>query len=235
MVSLPTYDPNKLRQPRLQGRQRLRRPAERATRPSRCSTARCRPRCRRGRRSRSSPRRPRSRTASTPRRRWCPAGSMPTRLPQSSNVVHNDVIGACGSATARSRSCRRCSSPATPPSPRWRSRSAPPTCTQQAEGYGFNQHYLDTDQLPYQAISRYPADLDPAADRASSGFGQGSVTATPLQMAMIAAGIANNGVVMKPYLVEELESPSQQPLAPTHAPRAQPGDLRGRRPTRSPS
>jgi peptidoglycan glycosyltransferase len=84
----------------------------------------------------------------------------------------------------------------------------------QAEGYGFNQHYLDTDQLPYQAISRYPAGLDPA-QTALAGFGQGSVTATPLQMAMTAAGIANNGVVMKPHLVEQLESPSQQPLAPT--------------------
>ena len=32
----------------------------------------------------------------------------------------------------------------------------------QAEGYGFNQTYLDSDQLPGQAISRYPAGEDEA-------------------------------------------------------------------------
>lgn len=35
-----------------------------------------------------------------------------------------------------------------------------------------------------------------------SGFGQGDVRATPLQMAMVSAGIANDGVVMNPYLVD---------------------------------
>jgi peptidoglycan glycosyltransferase len=77
----------------------------------------------------------------------------------------------------------------------------------QAEGFGFNQHYLETDQLPFQAISRYPAGMD-APQTALSGFGQGSVTATPLQMAMVAAGIANDGVVMRPYLVESQQSPT---------------------------
>ena len=32
-------------------------------------------------------------------------------------------------------------------------------------------------------------------------IGQYDVRATPMQMAMVAAGIANNGVVMKPYLI----------------------------------
>ena len=73
----------------------------------------------------------------------------------------------------------------------------------QAEAFGFNQDYLD--DLPLQARSRYP-DLD-RPQTAMSGIGQSSVTASPLQMAMVVAGIANNGVVMKPYLVDQVTAP----------------------------
>jgi penicillin-binding protein A len=133
-------------------------------------------------------------------------------LPQSSNVVHNDVVSGCGSGKipfiqALEFSCNTSFAPIAV-------QVGSSGMHQQAEGYGWNQHYLDEDQLPFQAVSRYPAGLDPA-QTALAGFGQGSVTATPLQMAMVAAGIANNGVVMKPHLIDELESPSQEPLAPT--------------------
>ena len=43
---------------------------------------------------------------------------------------------------------------------------------------------------------------------ALSGIGQASVTATPLQMAMVSAGIANDGVVMRPYVVDEVRAPN---------------------------
>jgi peptidoglycan glycosyltransferase len=42
---------------------------------------------------------------------------------------------------------------------------------------------------------------------AQSSIGQYDVRATPLQMAMVAAGIGNDGVVMKPYLVGTVRSP----------------------------
>jgi len=73
----------------------------------------------------------------------------------------------------------------------------------QAEAFGFNQDYLD--DLPLQALSRYP-EMD-RPQTAMSGIGQSSVTASPLQMAMVVAGIANNGVVMKPYLVDQVTAP----------------------------
>ncbi len=38
-------------------------------------------------------------------------------------------------------------------------------------------------------------------------FGQERLLVTPLQMAMVAAGIANRGIVMRPYLVDRIESP----------------------------
>ncbi|GAB3198313.1 penicillin-binding transpeptidase domain-containing protein [Nocardioides hungaricus] len=72
-----------------------------------------------------------------------------------------------------------------------------------AEGFGFNSSYLD--DLSAQARSVFPDELDDA-ELGQSGFGQFEVSATPLQMAMVAAGLANGGTVMKPYLVDEEQS-----------------------------
>jgi peptidoglycan glycosyltransferase len=69
-----------------------------------------------------------------------------------------------------------------------------------AEGFGFNSHYFD--DLSPQAESVFPTDPDDA-ELGQTGFGQFDVSATPLQMAMVAAGLANGGTVMKPYLVDE--------------------------------
>ena len=38
-------------------------------------------------------------------------------------------------------------------------------------------------------------------------FGQERMLVTPLQMAMVAGGIGNAGIVMRPYVVEKLVSP----------------------------
>ena len=50
-------------------------------------------------------------------------------------------------------------------------------------------------------------------------FGQEALLATPIQMAMVAAGVANTGVVMKPYVVGRVTGPGgsghQVALAPT--------------------
>lgn len=67
-----------------------------------------------------------------------------------------------------------------------------------AEKFGFNTAF----ELPLESTaSSYPTRLDDP-QTALSGFGQGQVTATPLQMAMVAAGVANDGAVMKPRMVD---------------------------------
>ncbi|MFE0174325.1 peptidoglycan D,D-transpeptidase FtsI family protein [Streptomyces sp. NPDC059002] len=72
-----------------------------------------------------------------------------------------------------------------------------------AEKFGFNEEQF----VPVRAVaSSYPKDLD-KPQTALTGMGQGSLTSTPLQMAMVTAGIANDGKVMKPYMVEELRGP----------------------------
>ncbi|WP_028643719.1 peptidoglycan D,D-transpeptidase FtsI family protein [Nocardioides sp. URHA0020] len=81
-----------------------------------------------------------------------------------------------------------------------------------AEAFGFNQHYFD--DLSPQALSVFPEELD-KAQLGQTGFGQFDVSATPLQMAMVSAGIANAGSVMKPYLVDEEQSADLNVLSKT--------------------
>ncbi len=72
----------------------------------------------------------------------------------------------------------------------------------QAEKFGFGER-----QLPElgAAASQFPADPN-APQTAQSAIGQFDVRATPLQMAMVSAGIANGGNVMKPYLVQNIKT-----------------------------
>ncbi len=48
-----------------------------------------------------------------------------------------------------------------------------------------------------------------------SSMGQKDVAVTPLQNAMVAAAIANGGVVMQPYLVDRLEGPDLAEISNT--------------------
>jgi peptidoglycan glycosyltransferase len=75
----------------------------------------------------------------------------------------------------------------------------------EANGFGFNKTPpLD---LPAAARSFFP---DPASftqdlpSLAKSAIGQQNVQATPLQMALVAAGIANHGIIMKPHILQDV-------------------------------
>ncbi len=85
---------------------------------------------------------------------------------------------------------------------------------EQAEAFGFNSQYLE--DLGPQAESGFPEDeeLSPAFV-AQTGIGQYEVASTPLQMAMVVSGIANAGVVMRPYVVDEVRSPELDVLDKT--------------------
>jgi peptidoglycan glycosyltransferase len=85
------------------------------------------------------------------------------------------------------------------------------TLRKQAEAFGFGQS-LD---IPlFVTPSRFPTDI-PAPQVAFSAIGQFSDAVTPMQMAMVAAGIANGGVVMKPYLVAKTLAPDLSTLSVT--------------------
>lgn len=76
---------------------------------------------------------------------------------------------------------------------------------EQAEAFGFNDTSLE--DLPGQAASVYPTQDLEDSYLAQTGMGQYDVRSTPLQMAMVVAGIVNDGTVMRPYLVDEVRSP----------------------------
>lgn len=86
--------------------------------------------------------------------------------------------------------------------------------TEQAEAFGFNSEYLD--DIGPQVESNMPIEMNPP-ETGQSGIGQFEVRSTPLQMAMVAAAIANNGVVMKPYLVDEVQAADLQVLEKTES------------------
>jgi penicillin-binding protein A len=72
----------------------------------------------------------------------------------------------------------------------------------QAAKFGFG----DALQIPMRvSVSSVPADLN-APQSAQAAIGQYDVRTTPLQMAMVAAGIANQGRVMTPYLIQSVRS-----------------------------
>ncbi|WP_049578649.1 penicillin-binding transpeptidase domain-containing protein [Streptomyces sp. SBT349] len=72
-----------------------------------------------------------------------------------------------------------------------------------AEEFGFNDEHF----TPVRAdASSYPPDNRP--QNAQAGIGQASNRATPLQMAMVASAVANNGTLMEPYMVDQLIAPN---------------------------
>lgn len=82
----------------------------------------------------------------------------------------------------------------------------------QAEKFGFDQTYLN--DLNGQVPSRFPRNPD-EPQTALSAIGQFDVAATPLQMAMVSAGIANGGTLMRPYVVDEVRAPDLSVLDKT--------------------
>jgi peptidoglycan glycosyltransferase len=59
---------------------------------------------------------------------------------------------------------------------------------------------------------KHDYDVDPGR----LAFGQERMLTTPLQMAMVAAGVANNGVIMKPYVVKAVRTPKGHLIVRTH-------------------
>lgn len=73
---------------------------------------------------------------------------------------------------------------------------------EQAEKFGFNEEVF----TPVRAdASVYPEKMDRPSNALSS-IGQFDTRATPLQMAMVAAAIANDGDLKKPYMVDKLRA-----------------------------
>jgi peptidoglycan glycosyltransferase len=103
----------------------------------------------------------------------------------------------------------------------------PPTLRQQAELFGINSLPpidlpSDTQQVGGVVASHLQTLPDHSqALQAYSAIGQDTVEDTALQNAMVAAGIANGGVVMKPHLMSSIHD-SQGALVQNYAPSSLP-------------
>jgi peptidoglycan glycosyltransferase len=77
-----------------------------------------------------------------------------------------------------------------------------------AESFGFNA--APPIDLPAPARSVFPTDFTRDLPKlAQSSIGQNDVQATPLQMALTAAGVANAGTIMAPHLMAEVRDADQ--------------------------
>lgn len=134
---------------------------------------------------------------------YTPQSTLPNpasyQLPQSSSTIFNASGGACGPgetvtiADALRLSCNI-------PFAELAVQLGDTAIREEAEKYGFTTSFT----MPLTSTaSSYPRALDDP-QTALTGFGQGQVTATPLQMAMVSAGIANEGVVMNPRMVDRV-------------------------------
>ncbi|MBM9505915.1 peptidoglycan D,D-transpeptidase FtsI family protein [Actinacidiphila acididurans] len=85
------------------------------------------------------------------------------------------------------------------------------TMLDEAEKFGFNNEQF----VPVRAsASNFDKNMTPD-DVALSSIGQFDTAATPLQMAMVASAIANNGTLMQPYEVDKLVAPNLSTIAQT--------------------
>ncbi|MFF4505573.1 penicillin-binding transpeptidase domain-containing protein [Streptomyces sp. NPDC001401] len=81
----------------------------------------------------------------------------------------------------------------------------------EAKKFGFDSEQF----VPVRSnASVFSEDMNPS-QTALSSIGQYNTAATPLQMAMVASAVANNGKLMKPYMVDKLQSSNLDTVAQT--------------------
>lgn len=75
-----------------------------------------------------------------------------------------------------------------------------------AESFGFNDNFLFKDIVVENSV--YPTQNRTLFELATSGFGQSAIVASPMHMCLVAAAIANGGVMMEPQLLLRAVGPT---------------------------
>jgi cell division protein FtsI/penicillin-binding protein 2 len=124
---------------------------------------------------------------------------LPWKLPLSTNLLQNEGSIPCKDASLREALRWSCNTVFGKMSDDLGNKKM----IEQADKFGFNEEVF----TPVRAdASVYPEDNRP--QNAMAGIGQASNRATPLQMAMVASAIANDGKLMQPYMVAERQAPN---------------------------
>ncbi|MFI5099454.1 MAG: penicillin-binding transpeptidase domain-containing protein, partial [Actinomycetes bacterium] len=139
-----------------------------------------------------------------------PGGYKP---PGTSAVIHNESGQGCATANGRVTLLRALEVSCNTAFAALGVKVGADALQKQAEAFGFNHSFT----VPMTAAtSVFPAPLD-VPQTALSAIGQYDVRSTALQMAMVAAALGNNGVVMNPFLVNTLYAPDTSVLEQTRA------------------
>jgi penicillin-binding protein A len=135
------------------------------------------------------------------------------RLPGSTHVLTNDGDAPCGNGNpqiiyAFTLSCNTAFG-------KLGATLGGPTLVKYAQMFGFNNFGRGVNASPLTIPlpvlpSVIPAGLTDPAETANSAIGQFDDEVTPLQEAMMAATVADHGVLMRPYLVQQVRAPDQE-------------------------
>lgn len=149
---------------------------------------------------------------------------LPYKLPQSTNLLENEGNIPCENASLREALRWSCNTVFGKISDDLGNQKM----IDEADKFGFNKEIF----TPVRSdASIYPKDNRP--QNAMAGIGQASNRATPLQMAMVASAVANDGKLMQPYMVDRRTAPNldviykhekeqlSQPLSPENAQKLQ--------------
>jgi penicillin-binding protein A len=89
------------------------------------------------------------------------------------------------------------------------------TLAEAARGWGWESDIPFDLPVESSRVTVTPGFLDDPVAVAETAFGQGELLATPLHMALVAAGIANDGEIMRPHLVASLAEPDGETVRET--------------------
>jgi penicillin-binding protein A len=122
-------------------------------------------------------------------------------LPQTSNVLHNDNDTACGNGSGTTTIDYAFAQSCDTTFGNLGMDLGGNTLNNTADAFGFNSNL----NIPGVTVAPSQYVIPPSlALTAYSGIGQYDDTATPLQEAMLASAIADNGTLMKPYLIQQV-------------------------------
>ena len=144
--------------------------------------------------------------------KWTPESELPNpiefALPGSDNLVRNSDGKTCGPGeTVTLREALRVS--CNIPFAELGVQLGRKALLDQAKKFGFNSGF----EIPLTVEASYFPPVMDDAQTALAAFGQFDVRATPLQMALVSAAIANGGVVMYPTMIDSVVASDGQTLS----------------------
>jgi peptidoglycan glycosyltransferase len=128
----------------------------------------------------------------------------PLTLPNG-NTLSNDSGEICGTGATTTQVMYAFAQSCNTPFAKIGEEVGGPTIKSMATNYGLNNPSALSVPGVTVAPSNFTAESDPSFT-AYDAIGQHDTTETPLEEAMVAATVANNGVLMKPYLIQQVQA-----------------------------